>query len=238
MNAEHQIIVNQIRALARSARGQSQNILSLSDDAIYQIYHQLQSGAGNRSTARFLRENYNVGGSENSLQQSIGKLKKKIEPLLRTAPTTVPATTLEAKVKEIKHLPHDKKLATLEQIERDYKELINNALTQSREAGVLSSDLHKHVTALANLSKTRAQLEKDSLANPGRPASFYESEEAQQIMKRRSDLVLEHYIGEDGDKMIKAVWDFLAEAEKHVIKMNRNPETGEYEPVRPYKKSG
>jgi hypothetical protein len=236
MNAEHQITVNQIRALARSSRGQSQNILALNDEAIYQIYHQLQSGAGNRSTARFLREKFNVGGSENSIQQSIGKLKKKIEPLLRTAPRTVPKTSLEAKVKEIEHLPHDKKLATLEQIERDYRELINNALNHSREAGVLSSDLHKHIAALATISKTRAQLEKDSIANPGRPASFYESEEAQRIMKRRSDLVLEHYIGEDGDKMIKAAWDFLAEAEKHVIKMNLNPETGEYEPVKPYKK--
>jgi hypothetical protein len=105
MNTEHQIIVNQIRALARSARGQSQNILSLSDEAIYQIYHQIKSGAGNRSTARFLRENYNVGGSENSIQQSIGKLKKKIEPLLRTSPTTTPKVSLEAKVKEAEHFP-------------------------------------------------------------------------------------------------------------------------------------
>ncbi len=103
MNAEHEIIVNQIRALARSSRGQSQNILALSDDAIYQIYHQLQSGAGNRSTARFLRERYKVCGSENSLQQSIGKLKKKIEPLLRVAPIAAPKTSLEAKVKEIEH---------------------------------------------------------------------------------------------------------------------------------------
>ena len=237
MNAEHEIIVNQIRRLAKSSRGQSQNILALSDDAIYQIYHQLQSGAGNRSTARFLREKFNVGGSENSLQQSVGKLKKKIEPLLRTAPITALRTSLEAKVKETDHLPHDKKLATLEEIEREYRELINNALNDSREAGILSSDLHKHIAALATISKTRAQLEKDSIANPNRPASFCESEEAQQIMKRRSDLVLEHYIGEYGDKMVKAVWDFLAEAEKHVIKANRNPETGEYELVEPRKKS-
>jgi hypothetical protein len=114
--------------------------------------------------------------------------------------------------------------------------LINDALNHSREAGVLSSDLHKHVTALANLTKTRAQLEKDSIANPGRPASFYESEEAQRIMKRRSDLVLD-YIGDDADKMIKWAWDFLAEAEKHVIRMNFNKETGEYEKVEPRKKS-
>ena len=237
MNAEHEIIVNQIRALARSSRGQSQNILALSDDAIYQVYHQLQSGAGNRSTARFLREKYNVGGSENSLQQSIGKLKKKIEPLLIMAPTKAPTSTLEAKVKEIDRLPQDKKLASLEEIEREYRELINNALNDSREAGILSSDLHKHIAALATISKTRAQLEKDSIANPSRSGSFYESEEAQRIMKRRSDLVLEHYIGQDGDKMIKAAWAFLAEAEKHVIKMNLNPETGEYEPVKPFKKS-
>jgi hypothetical protein len=75
-----------------------------------------------------------------------------------------------------------------------------------------------------------------TISNPGRPASFYESEEAQRIMKRRSDLVLD-YIGDDADKMIKWAWDFLAEAEKHVIAMNRNPETGEYEPVKTYKKS-
>ncbi len=237
MNAEHEIIVNQIRALARSSRGQSQSILALSDDAIYQIFHQLQSGAGNRSTARFLRERYNVGGSENSIQQSIGKLKKKIEPLLRSAARTAPTTSLEAKVKEIYHLPQHKKLASLEEIERDYRELINIALNDSREAGILSSDLHKHIAALATISKTRAQLEKDSITNPGRPGSYYESEEAQRIMQRRSDLVLEHYIGQDGDKMVKAVWAFLAEAEKHVIKMNRNPVTGEYEPVKPYEKS-
>jgi hypothetical protein len=228
MNSENQLIVNQIRALARSARGQSPNILSLSDDAIYQVYHQLRTGAGNRATARFLRERYNVGGSENSLQQSIGKLKKKIEPLLRTAPISAPKPALEAKIKEIDHLPSDKKLTSLEQIEHDYRELINNALNHSREAGTLTSDLHKHVTALANLTKTRAQLEKASLANPGRSASFYESEEAQRIMKRRSDLVLD-CIGEDADKMIKWTWDFLAEAEKHVIRMNFNNENGEYE---------
>jgi hypothetical protein len=236
MDPEKQNTVNQIRRLAKSSRGQTQSILSLSDEAIYQVFHQLNNGGGNRSTARFLRENYNVGGSENSLQQSVGKLKKKIEPLLRTAPITVPKVSLEAKVKEIKHLPHDKKLATLEEIEREYRELINDALKHSREAGVLSSDLHKHVTALASLSKTRAQLEKDSIANPGRPASFYESEEAQRIMKRRSDLVLD-YIGEDADKMIKWAWNFLAEAEKHVIRMNFNNETGEYEEVEPRKKS-
>ncbi len=80
-------------------------------------------------------------------------------------------------------------------------------------------------------------MEKDSLANPNQPKSFYESEEAQQIMQRRSDLVLEHYIGDDGPSMVKAAWDFLAKCEKHVIKMNRKPETGEYEPVKPYKKS-
>ncbi len=133
-------------------------------------------------------------------------------------------------------LPQDKKLASLEQIERDYRELINNALNDSREAGILSSDLHKHIAALATISKTRAQLEKDSIANPGQPGSYYESEEAQQIMKRRSDLVLD-YIGEDADKMIKWAWAFLAEAEKHVIKANRNPVTGEYELVEPRKKS-
>lgn len=236
MDPERQNTVNQIRALARSSRGQSQNILALSDEAIFQIYHQLKNGAGNRSTARFLREKYNLGGSENSLQQSIGKLKKKIEPLLRTGPITTPTTSLEAKIKEIDHLPSDKKLATLEQIEREYQELINNALSNSKKAGVLSSDLHKHITALATISKTRAQLEKDSLANPGRLGSYYESDEAQQIMKRRSDLVLD-YIGDDSDKMVKWAWDFLAECEKHVVKMNRNPETGEYELVEPRKKS-
>lgn len=236
MNTEHQLIVNQIRALARSSRGQTQSILSLSDEAIFQIYHQLKNGAGNRSTARFLREKYSLGGSENSLQQSIGKLKKKIEPLLRTVPKNVPASTLKDKIKEIERLPYEKKLASLEQIERDYRELISDAISDSKEAGIISSDLHKNIAALANLTKTRAQLEKDSLANPGRPGSYYESEEAQQIMKRRSDLVLD-YIGEDGDKMVKAAWDFLARCEKHLVKMNRNPVTGEYELVEPRKKS-
>lgn len=236
MDPENQNTVNQIRRLAQSSRGQTQSILSLPDEAIYQIYHQLQSGAGNRSTARFIRETYRIGGSENSLQQSIGKLKKKIEPLLRAAPITAPTTSLEAKIKEIEHLPSDKKLATLEQIEREYRELIGNVITNSKEAGIISSDLHKHITALATISKTRAQLEKDSLANPSQPASFYESEEAQRIMKRRSDLVLD-YIGEDADKMVKAAWDFLAECEKHLVTMNLSRETGEYELVEPRKKS-
>ncbi len=227
MDPNKQITVDQIRRLAKSSRGQSQDLLSLDDEAIYQIFHQLQNGSGNRSTARFLREKYNIGGSENSLQQSIGKLKKKIEPLLRNAPVKRPEPSLEKRIKEVNNCPSDEKLATLRQIEADYRDLINSAISKSKEAGILSADLHKHITALANLSKTRAQLEKDVLKDSTK--SFIDDFTA--IDERRSKIVLDRYIGNDGQKMVRAAQAFLEGIEKKCVKMNLNPETGEYEKV-------
>ena len=227
MDPNKQITVDQIRRLAKSSRGQSQDLLSLDDEAIYQIFHQVQNGSGNRSTARFLREKYNIGGSENSLQQSIGKLKKKIEPLLRNAPVKRPEPSLEKRIKEVNNCPSDEKLATLRQIEADYRDLINSAISKSKEAGILSADLHKHITALANLSKTRAQLEKDVLKDSTK--SFIDDFTA--IDERRSKIVLDRYIGNDGQKMVRAAQAFLEGIEKKCVKMNLNPETGEYEKV-------
>jgi hypothetical protein len=227
MDPNKQITVVQIRRLAKSSRGQSQNLLSLDDEAIYQIFYQLQNGSGNRATARFLREKYNIGGSENSLQQSIGKLKKKIEPLLRNVPVKRPEPSLGKRIKEVDDYPSDKKLATLSQIEADYRDLINDAISKSREAGILSADLHKHITALSNLSKTRAPMEKDSLKDsPQSPIK--ESTESEEKL---SKLVLDRYIGNDGQKMARAAQAFLMGLEKKCVTMNLNPDTGEYEKV-------
>ncbi len=228
MDPNKQITVDQIRRLAKSSRGQSQNLLSLDDEAIYQIFHQLQNGSGNRATARFLREKYNIGGSENSLQQSIGKLKKKIEPLLRNAPVKRPEPSLDKRIKEVDDdYPSDKKLATMSQIEADYRDLINSAISKSKEAGILSADLHKHITALANLSKTRAQLKKEALKDSPQTSI----DDSNEMDERRSKIILDRYIGNDGQKMARAAHAFLEELSKKCVTMNLNPETGEYEKV-------
>lgn len=48
-------------------------------------------------------------------------------------------------------------------------------------------------------------------------------------LKRQSDIVLRDYIGEDGNKMVKAAHTFLENISKKCITMNLNKDTGEYE---------
>jgi len=214
-------IVTQIRELARSSRGQSLSLLSLSDEALYAAYHHLKSGAGNRATARLLQEKYLVATSENALQQAVGKLKKKIQSLLRPESNSLAPLQVEAK-----SLPLDE---NLEEIGKSYGQLIEEKISEARDTGILSPDLHKHVTALANLVKTRAQV--------NRELSLHESSRAEALALRefgkRADRAHAYLTnnGQDTEKMIKAATEFIQGIEKKCVNLEINKETGEYELV-------
>ena len=214
-------IVRQIRELARSSRGKSLSLLSLNDEALYAAYYHLKNGAGNRATARLLQEKYLLATSENALQQAVGKLRKKIHSLLRPESSSLAPLQVEAK-----SLPLDE---NLEEIGKSYGQLIEEKISEARDTGILSPDLHKHVTALANLIKTRAQL--------GRELSLHETSraEAQEFrdFSKRADRAHSYLTnnGQDTEKMIRAATEFIQGIEKKCVNLEINKETGEYELV-------
>jgi hypothetical protein len=107
MNVQEITIVARIRELSRGARGRETFVISLSDEAIYAIYMQLKNGASNRSVARLLQGKYNVQSSENSLQQGISKLRKRISSLLE-APSI---DQIEEALADSHRLPPEDRLA-------------------------------------------------------------------------------------------------------------------------------
>jgi len=211
-------VVSQIRELARGSRGKSLSLLGLSDEALYAAYHHLKNGAGNRATARLLQEKYLVATSENALQQAVGKLKKKIHSLLRPESSSLQV--------EAKSLPLDE---NLEEIGKSYGQLIKEKISEAKDTGILSPDLHKHVTALANLVKMRTQVNRELSLHESSRAEALEIKEFGKRADRAHAYLTSN--GQDTEKMIRAATEFIQGIEKKCINLQINKETGEYELV-------
>jgi len=222
MNVQEITIVARIRELSRGARGRETFVLSLSDEAIYAVYLQLKNGASNRSVARLLQAKYSLQSSENSLQQGISKLRKRISTLLE-APSI---DRIEETIADSERLPPEERLTITRQIEKDYYLSIEIAAAEARKKGVLIHDLPKHLSAVTDLSKTADQLEED-LKEKKRAAdkAAFERE-----FKEKSDFALNHFIGNDGHKLLRAADKFLTQIKAASVKMEWDPVSKMYYP--------
>ena len=222
MNVQEITIVARIRELSRGARGRETFVISLSDEAIYAIYMQLKNGASNRSVARLLQAKYNVQSSENSLQQGISKLRKRISTLLE-APSI---DRIEETIADSERLPPEERLAITRQIEKDYYLSIEMAAAEARKKGVLLHDLPKHLSAVTDLSKAADQLEED-LKEKKRAA---DKAAFDRDFKEKSDFVLKHVIGDDGPAMLEVADKFLTKLKEAAVTMTWDEETQRYYP--------
>jgi len=222
MNVQEITIVARIRELSRGARGRETFVLSLSDEAIYAVYLQLKNGASNRSVARLLQAKYSLQSSENSLQQGISKLRKRISPLLETPSID----RIEETIADSERLPPEERLTITRQIEKDYYLSIEIAAAEARKKGVLIHDLPKHLSAVTDLSKTADQLEED-LKEKKRAADKASFERE---LKEKSDFALKHFIGNDGNKLLRAADKLLTQIKEASVKMEWDEETQKFYP--------
>jgi hypothetical protein len=218
-------IISEIRQLAKSNRGKDLGLLQLSDDCLYQIYLQLRAGASNRSIARMLQTRHGVARSENSIQQAVSLLKKRIAPLLNSQNTELPSTPIRVP-RGLSDMPLNDAIDTIDSILKSY----GNAIKQLVEAadyndGMLTEDVSKHVKAYSSLVGTKARLQKSEKRVPSNDyidiAAF----------ERRSKLVLENYIGNDGSKMIRSADKLLKALEAKCVTMEMDEESGRYKLV-------
>ena len=218
-------IISEIRQLAKSNRGKDLGLLQLSDDCLYQIYIQLRAGASNRSIARLLQSRYGVASSENSIQQAVSLLRKRIAPLLNSQNTELPSTPIRVP-RGLSDMPIDDAIDTIDSILKSY----GSAIKQVVEAadyndGMLTEDVSKHVKAYSSLVGTKARLQKSEKRVP---SSDY-VDNAQ--FERRSKLVLEEYVKDDGSKMIRSADKLLKALEAKCVTMELDEESGRYERV-------
>lgn len=215
-------IVRKIRQLAAGARGQPSSLLALSDEILYAAYYQMKNGAGNRATARFLQQEYGLSTSENSLQQAIGKLRKKISSLLQPESISGLMDVYAYDKREFLSSPAERQLEELEELEKSYSQLVQQTISYARESGILPTDLHKHVTALTTLKKTRAQLKKDLLAQGTNGDSSLYLEDFERRADRMHAFITNN--GQDSEKMIRVANQFILELEKKAITLGELPE--------------
>jgi hypothetical protein len=218
-------IISEIRRLGKSNRGKDLGLLQLSDDCLYQIYLQLKAGVSNRSIARMLQTRYGVARSENAIQQGVSLLRKRIAILLESPKTGLPFTPITVP-SGLSDMPIDDAVDTLDSIVAAY----GNSIKQMFEAaecsdGMLTEDISKHVKAYTALvaAKTRLQRSAKRIS-----ANEYINDAE---FERRSKLVLEKYVGDDGQKMIKSADKLLKVLETRCVTMELDPETGQYETV-------
>lgn len=215
-------LLQEIREAA-AVEGKEQPILAkLPDKDLAFLFSQVKNGAGNRAIARALRGRLSLTGSENSLAQSIGKFRARVGYLFKQRSNSDLPSRLRKLCKEVAE-NSEEDLELIEQIEKDYGNLINERIAEAREQGTLPMDLHKHVQSLATLRKTRQRLEKeakDSFLIPPRDAEF----------EKRANAVHDAFVGSDGEKMIRAANLFLEKAQKFCVTMEFDPKTGEYKP--------
>jgi len=229
MTADEASTVKQIRELGRGSRGKPPELWALGDATLHRVFFLLRNGCSNRSIARELKARFGLKSSENSVQQQVGKLRKRIAPLLRTVPPQEPV----ADISEIDRLPAEERLGRLMEIEKSYGDLIEEMLAAARDNdGLMTSDMAKHVKALSTIAKTRAQLESSGgQKNAGQPLG----PGINVNLEFESKAALAHdwlTSGGDGEKMVRAATNFLAEIEKRCITVEQN-EHGEWTKVKP-----
>ncbi|MGO9568545.1 MAG: hypothetical protein ACLP5H_13485 [Desulfomonilaceae bacterium] len=209
-------ILKQIRVMGRGTRGASPAIIGLADSALYQVFEQMLRGLSNRSIARHLRK-CGLTGSENSLQQSVSLFRKRIALLLseESAPLSLPQAALKIPA-EVSCLPADEMLSTVMDIVKAYGESIRQAtVTAAKNGTPLSEDLSKHVKSYAALVATKARLEQTVMKQGGALVPP-EDRSLDELSKSALD-----FIGDDGDKMVKASQKFLLKLAEKCISLER-----------------
>jgi hypothetical protein len=225
--ADRDETLKQIRIMGRGTRGNPPAILNLSNPDLFDIFQQMQRGLSNRSIARNLLK-MGMIGSENSLQQAVSLLRKRIGPILnqetpgRTPPLSVPKLPAE-----ISSLPQDDTLATVTEIVKSYGENIRQLSDAASKSGALvSEDLAKHIKSYNALVVTKTRLEQT--AKPTRPVD--PPEDYEEITQERADRVwgfITHN-GRDVDKWTKMADTFIRRLEKHIVELDEDPGDGRF----------
>ncbi|MGO9120940.1 MAG: hypothetical protein ACLQPD_25435 [Desulfomonilaceae bacterium] len=226
-------ILERIRVLGRGRRGAHTGILHLPDSTLYEVFQQMQRGLSNRAIARHLLK-CGAGGTENSLQQTVSLLRKRIAPLLTKDSTTLPlpAAKLEIPAKVSPTAPDDT-LNTLDDMIKFYGQAIRQATQSAAQKGTpLSEDLIKHIKAYDMLVARKARIEqnaiKDRAVEPDR-----EDPDDLRLLDLLANKVQEWLFDNgDGEKMVRASKRFLARIAQKCIYLKKDPVTGEWYEVK------
>jgi hypothetical protein len=123
-------------------------------------------------------------------------------------------------------MPLNDAIDTIDSILKSY----GSAIKQVVEAadyndGMLTEDVSKHVKAYSSLVGTKSRLQKSEKQVPSNDyidiAAF----------ERRSKLVLEKFVKDDGSKMIRSADKLLKALEARCVKMEIDEESGRYKLV-------
>jgi hypothetical protein len=217
-------LLKQIRIVGRGTRGAPPAILELPDSGLSEVFEQMQRGLSNRSIARHLRK-IGMIGSENSLQQSVSLLRKRIVPLLnREAPVqSLPSCALKLPA-EVSCLPPNEMPSTVTDIVKSYGECIRQLTEAAAENGaMISEDVSKHVKAYSALVATKARLEQTVMKS--RPVETPENT----VSKERADRVWNYVTdnGRDTHKMAKAAELFIKKLQEKLVYLEQDA-TGEW----------
>jgi hypothetical protein len=217
-------IVKQIRIMGKGTRGAPPAILELPDSALYEVFQQMQRGLSNRAIARHLRQ-FGMSGSENSLQQSVSLLRKRIALLLdREAPVqSLPQTALKL-LAEVSSLPPSEMLSTVTDIVNNYGECMRQLTKSAAESGTaITEDLSKHAKAYAALVATKTRLEQSVMKS--RPVETPEDPVSQERADKIWSYVTDN--GRDTHKMAKAADLFIKKLEGKIVYLEQDA-TGEW----------
>ena len=215
-----------LRKQARIGGKRAPLVAELPDDALEFVYDQIRGGASNRSIARALKAKLQLTGSENSIAQSVAKLRKRTSSLLKpTASSNVwePVPSIHQADSGNREISQETELETIKKVESSYGALIEAQVAKAQSNGLIPSDLAKHVKALAELSKVRHRLEKASQGDAWPGVKKPEDLE----IDRLSNLVLTHVIGDDKEKYIRGAQKFLEAIMNDPNIVDIDPETGE-----------
>jgi hypothetical protein len=231
MNEKNHIL-KQLRAAGVKGK-QKPFVASLPDDDLFYVFTQLQNGSSNRSIARALIYRSVVEGSENSVAQSIGKMKRRIEPLLRRAACSEISLPSPGKImKSIDGLEPDIQLERIRRIEKTYGELIQQMIDECEDSALLPLDFPKHVTSLSTLVKIRMRME-EKAPKRARPQPISDAQ-----FEADADYAMRNFVRNDGDKMIRMAQKFLDLIKEHEVELEYDENTGQYEHVEGWRKKG
>ncbi|MGO9569519.1 MAG: hypothetical protein ACLP5H_18470 [Desulfomonilaceae bacterium] len=209
-------LLKQIRLMGKGTRGAAPAILDLPDATLYGVFEQMQRGLSNRAIARYLRRS-GMKGSENSLQQTLSLFRKRIAPLLgeESATPSLPQAVVKLRA-AVSSQPPDEILSTATDIVSAYGEWIKQETVAAVKNGTpLGEDMAKHVKAYSAAVATKARLEQ-TVVKQGGSIGPPEDRSFDELSKKALD-----FIGDDGDKMVKASQKFLMRIEKKCVSLRR-----------------
>jgi len=226
-------LLKQIRVLGKGTRGASPAILELADDTLYEVFEQLKRGLSCRAVARYLRS-IGMNGSENSLQQTLSLLRKRVAPLLRVEESAAPALPQAAhKLPEnFSSLPHEEALSTLTEVVKNYGEWLRQVTQKAAQNGTpISEDVAKHMKAYDTLLARKTRLEQNAVKDTPVQSTGEDPEDSrflEALANKAHDWL---FADGDGDEMIKASKRFLARLAPLCIQVEKDPVTGKWRKV-------